>query len=64
MIINVNYDEDTSTLPIGFTSAVGSAVQFFESEIVDPITLNLHVGIGEGNGSPMNSGNLGQSYAF
>jgi hypothetical protein len=61
MLINVIYDQNPNTLPVGFTTVVAAAVQFFETEFTNPITINLHVGYGEVQGLPLSPGNLGSS---
>ncbi len=64
MLINVSYDQSTGSLPAGFTAGITSAVLFFESQFSNPITINLHVGYGEINGSVLPSGALGESEYF
>ncbi|HEV2563374.1 MAG TPA: NF038122 family metalloprotease [Rhizomicrobium sp.] len=61
MTINVSFDSSTSTAPAGFTTAVNAAVAYLESQFTDPITINIHVGWGEVNGSAISSGALGES---
>src|SRR5262249_50030078 len=61
MLINVIYDQNPNTLPVGFTTVVAAVVQFFETEFTNPITINLHVGYGEIQGMPLFPGALGES---
>src|SRR5262245_50347611 len=61
MLINVSYDQNPNTLPVGFTTVVAAVVQFFETEFTTPITINLHVGYGEVHGVALSPGNIGQS---
>jgi hypothetical protein len=61
MLINVIYDQNPNTLPVGFTTVVAAVVQFFETEFTNPITINLHVGYGEVQGLPLFPGALGES---
>ena len=46
LVINVTYDQSLSLLPVGFTAAVNAAVQFFESQFTNPMTINIAVGFG------------------
>lgn len=62
MQINVSYDQTLATLPAGFTAGVSKVIQFFDSQFTDPISIDLHVGYGEVNGTSLSSGNLGQSH--
>ena len=64
MQINVSYDQSAGSLPAGFTAGISSAVIFFESQFTNPITINLHVGYGELNGSALPSKALAASQTF
>jgi Hint domain len=76
LIINVTYDSSVTnldtvgnaaynpTLYAEYTSAVQAAVQFYESEITTPITLNISFGWGEVAGSVISTGALAQSSTF
>jgi len=67
LTINITYEQPLSSLPTGFTSAVNTAVQFFESQFTNPMTINIEIGFGDlpalGNQprSLLASGALGQS---
>src|SRR4051812_13812647 len=61
MIINISYDQDPSTLPAGFTDGINSAVQLFENQFTDPVTININVGYGEVGGNPIPDGALASS---
>lgn len=61
LVFNVSFDSSTAGAPAGFFTAFNDAIQFFEAQYSDPITINLHVGWGEINGNSLSPGNLGQS---
>jgi hypothetical protein len=61
VVFNLSFDSSTSAAPAGFFPAFNDAIQFFQAQYTDPITINLHVGWGEINGHSLNPGNLGQS---
>ena len=44
--INISY-EQTSPLPTGLQTAVDTAVQFFESQFTNPMTINIEIGVGD-----------------
>jgi hypothetical protein len=58
---NLSFDTSTSAAPGGFFTAFNDAIQFYETQYTDPITINLHVGWGEIDGGSLNPGDLGQS---
>ncbi len=60
-VINITYDSSVSTAPSAFTTAMSSAVQYLESQFSDPVSINIHVGFGEVNGTALGSGQLGAS---
>jgi len=64
MIINVTYDSSVSSAPASFTSTVNAVVQYFETEFVSPITINIDVGYGEVGGQSLGSGALGESITY
>jgi hypothetical protein len=64
LTFNLSYDSSTSTAPAGFFTAFQAAINFYETNYADLITINLHVGWGEINGHSLNAGNLGQSETF
>jgi Ca2+-binding RTX toxin-like protein len=61
MIINISYDSSVDNAPPGFKDAVQAVVQYFESVITSPITLNLQFGYGEVAGQPMDASSVGES---
>ena len=61
MSFTLTYDPSTASAPAGFFTAFDDAIQFYEAEFTDPITINLHVGWGEIDGNGLNFGDLGQS---
>jgi hypothetical protein len=63
LVIDVNYDPSVTslmtsdpTLYTDYTSAVQMAVQFYESEITDPITVTIDFGWGEADNHASTSG--------
>ena len=46
LTIKITYDQSPLSLPSGFTTAVDTAVQFFESQFSNPMTINIAVGWG------------------
>jgi hypothetical protein len=76
LIINVTYDTSVTdldtvgnaaynpTLYADYTSAVQAAVQFYESEITNPITLNISFGWGEVGGFTIDPGDLAESSTY
>jgi len=61
MQINVTYDSSAASAPAGFKAAVDVAVQYLESLITTPITVNIQFGYGTLNGQAVASGDLGES---
>jgi hypothetical protein len=68
LVINVSYDSSVTSLLTSnvtlyneYTNAVQAAVQFFESEITNPITVNINFGWGEVAGNPIDPGASGES---
>ncbi|HLH12144.1 MAG TPA: NF038122 family metalloprotease [Methylovirgula sp.] len=67
MQINVTYDSSVANAPAGFQDCVAAACAFFDSTFTAPVTINIHIGYGEVDGTPMKSNALGESesnYAF
>lgn len=62
MQINLIYDPSVSSAPAGFKPAVDYAAKYIDSLVITPATINIHVGYGEVNGSPIGAGSLGQSW--
>jgi hypothetical protein len=63
LTFNLTFDASTATAPAGFFTAFSNAIQFYETNFTDPITINLQVGWGEVAGQPLQSGFLGESSA-
>jgi autotransporter passenger strand-loop-strand repeat protein len=63
MSINVTYDSSVTTAAnaAAIEGAVAAAVQFLENTFTNPITLNIDVGFGEVNGSPIVSSAVAES---
>ncbi|HWY75954.1 MAG TPA: NF038122 family metalloprotease [Verrucomicrobiae bacterium] len=64
LTFNLSYDASTSNAPAGFFTCFQAAINFYETNYIDPITINLNVGWGEIAGHSLNAGNLGQSQTF
>ena len=61
LTINVTYDSSVGSAPAGFKTAVTAAVDFLEHAFSNPVTINIALGYGEVNGSPLGAGDLGES---
>lgn len=61
LTFNVAYDTSTSGAPAIFFYAFNDAIQFYESKLDDPITINIAVGWGEIAGHSLAPGALGSS---
>jgi hypothetical protein len=61
LTFNVTYDPSTASAPPAFFTAMSDAFQYYQSLYTDPITINIHVGWGDINGTPLGAGFLGQS---
>jgi hypothetical protein len=76
MIINYSFDSSVTKLNIAgdpsydpalyvaFTGAVQAAVQYFDSTIINPITVSINFGWGEVDDSPIIPGAVSQSSSF
>jgi hypothetical protein len=64
LIINLTFDQSTSSLPTGFVAAINAVVQFYESLYTNPIAINIDVGFGEIAGQSLSSGALGESETY
>jgi Ca2+-binding RTX toxin-like protein len=62
--IDISYDASVANAPAGFKTAVAEAVQYFESQFIDPITVNIAVGYGEVGGYSLGSNALGESLTY
>jgi hypothetical protein len=61
VMFNLTFDSTTAGAPAGFFSAFNDAIQFYETQYTDPITINLQVGWGKIDGRNLSPGDLGQS---
>ena len=61
MEINVSFDQNTARLPSGFVAAVDYVAGYFDSLFTNPVTINIDVGYGEIDGSPLARGDLGEA---
>jgi hypothetical protein len=64
MIINLLWDPSVTGSggpPAAFQQDVVAVADYLSGHFMDDITINLHVGYGDVNGTPLNAGNLGQS---
>jgi hypothetical protein len=64
MIINLIYDSSVTGPggpPLAFQQDVQAVADYLAGHFTDDITIDLHVGFGVVNGTPLNAGNLGQS---
>jgi hypothetical protein len=63
LTINITWDSSVANAPAAFKSVVESVVQFYESEFSNPVTLNINVGWGEVDGTPVTTA-LGESESY
>ena len=64
LVINVVYDASVNNAPVGFTTAVGQVVNFYESHFSDPVTVTIDVGYGEIAGQALSAGALGETETY
>jgi hypothetical protein len=62
--IAINWDSSVSSAPAGFTSDVLTAVNYLETQFVDPVTITIDVGYNEIDGGGLGSGDLGESLTY
>src|SRR5436305_224872 len=62
LTFHLTYDSSASTGPPGFLPAFNDALQFYETNFVDPITINLQVGWGTINNQSLLPGAVGESF--
>ena len=62
--IAIEWDASVASAPVGFTTGVLAAVQYLETQFVDPVTITIDVGYNEIDGSAMSSGALGESETY
>lgn len=63
-VINVSYDASVASAPAAFKAGVAAAVQYFESQFTDHVTININVGYGEVGGYTLGAGALGESLTY
>src|SRR5580698_4362761 len=61
MIINVVFDSSTTGAPAGFFTAVNAAVEYWEREIINPITVTIQFGYNQVDGQTIGSNALAES---
>jgi len=61
MQINVIYDSSVGAAPAGFKSAISYVVGILDAAIANNVTINIDVGWGEIQGSPVTGNDLGES---
>jgi hypothetical protein len=62
LTFHLTYDSSASTAPPGFLPAFNDALQFYETNYIDPITINLQVGWGTINNQSLLPGAVGESF--
>ncbi len=61
LVINLVWDSSVGAAPAGFMADMIAAARYLESQISNPVTINLAVGYNEIAGSTLQSGALGES---
>jgi hypothetical protein len=61
LTINISYDSSVASAPAGFMTAISYVVNFLETIIANPVTLNIDVGFGEIDGRAISPDALGES---
>lgn len=61
MKINIQYENSVSSAPAAFTATVNQVVSLLDSLFQNNATMNIVVGWGTVNGTPLSAGNLGSS---
>ena len=61
MNLNVSFDQAVSTLAPSLVAAVDYVVNYFDALFTNNVTVNIHLGYGEIEGSPLSAGALGES---
>ena len=64
MTVNLVWDPSVAKAPSGFKSTVMAAIQFLSGYFSDKITININVGFGEVDGSPLGATALGESNSY
>ena len=60
---NLTFDNSTVDAPAEFFTAFNDAIQYYETNFTDPITINLQVGWGKVDGQNLLPGAFGESSA-
>ena len=58
------YDQNQSSLPAAFVTAVNYVVNYFDTTFTNPVTINIDLGYGEIGGQTLASGALGESETY
>jgi len=61
MIIDVEFDSSTTGAPAGFFTAVNAAVEYWERELINPITVTIQFGYNQVDGHTIGSSALAES---
>src|SRR4051812_23433071 len=61
LTFHLTYDSSASTAPPGFLPAFNDALQFYETNFIDPITINLQLGWGTINNQSLLPAAVGES---
>src|SRR5690348_6510322 len=64
LTINVLYDASVDAAPAAFKTAFAAAVQFFESNFTDPVTITLEVGFGSVGSLSLDATALGETWYY
>jgi hypothetical protein len=64
LVFNITYGSSVNNAPAGFTDAFANAIQFYEAQFTDPVTINIEVGWGEIDGQALTSAAVGESETF
>jgi hypothetical protein len=63
MQINVSFDQNQTSLPAGFMTAINYVVNYFDSLFTNNVAINVDIGYGEIAGQSLGSNALGESSA-
>ena len=61
MDINVTFDSSAAGAPAPFEAVVEDVAKFYDSQFANPITINIHVGLGDVDGQKLTLTALGES---
>jgi Ca2+-binding RTX toxin-like protein len=62
VILNLTYDASVANAPAAFTTALNSVENWFQTNFLDAVTVNIAVGYGEVKGMTLGPGSYGSSY--